>query len=48
MYEIRIIGKKKNGDCMYGHFGQAFVYTFTLHGKALSHFPKNAYSEGLG
>ena len=23
MSEIRIIGRKKNGDCMYGHFGQA-------------------------
>ena len=23
MYEIRIIGRKKNGDCIYGHFGQA-------------------------
>ena len=41
MYEIRRIGRKKNGDCMYGHFGQASVYTFTLFNEQLYHaFPK--------
>ena len=40
MYEIRRIGRKKNGDCMYGHFGQASVYTFTLNEQLYHAFPK--------
>ena len=40
MYEIRRIGRKKNGDCMYGHFEQASVYVFTLNGKLCHAFPK--------
>ena len=40
MYEIRRIGRKKNGDCLYGHFEQASVYTFTLYGKLCHAFPK--------
>ena len=30
MYEIRIIGRKKDGDCMYRHFGQASENSVTL------------------
>ena len=30
MYEIRIIGRKKDGDCMYCHFGQASENSVTL------------------
>ena len=40
MSEIRIIERKKNGDCMYGHFGQASLYTFTLYRKLCYFFPE--------
>ena len=46
MSEIRIIGRKKNGDCMYGHFGQASLYTFTLYGKLCYVFPETRKSRG--
>ena len=42
MYEIRIIGRKKDGDCMYGHFGHASVCTvYTLPKARLLRFPEN-------
>ena len=42
MYEIRIIGRKKDGDCMYRHFGQASVCTiYTLPKARLLRFPEN-------
>ena len=48
MYEIRRIGRKKNGDCLYGHFEQASVYTFTLYGKLCHAFPKARNPRGSG
>ena len=30
MFEIRIIGRKKDGDCMYRHFGQDSENSVTL------------------
>ena len=30
MYEIRMIGREKDGDCMYRHFGQASENSVTL------------------
>ena len=48
MYEIRIIGRKKNGDCMYGHFGQASLYTFTLYRKLCYVFPETRSATAVG
>ena len=46
MYEIRRIGRKKNGDCMYGYFEQASVYTFILNSKLCHAFPKTRNPRG--
>ena len=48
MYEIRRIGRKKNGDCMYGHIEQASVYKFTRYGKLCQAFPKTRNPRGSG
>ena len=39
MYEIRILGRKRDKDCIYSHFGQASVYTLR---KAVTFSPQNA------
>ena len=46
MSEIRIIGRKKNGNCMYGLFGKASLYTFTLYGKLCYVFPETRNPRG--
>ena len=40
MYEIRILGRKRDKDCIYSHFGQASVYTLR---KVLSRFPPKTH-----
>ena len=51
MYEIRMIGRKKDGDCtccMYGHFGQASENSVTLSRKRVIRGVRGKINQLLG